>query len=316
MKKRTANIFWGLMLVAAGIYALAQSLGYEVPQDPVLWTYVFAGISLISFILYFVEGWRNWGALFPGCIFAALALLLGMAARGVESPAMAAPLFIGIAIPFILGYVLDRKQNWWALIPAGVMAFLTLVLFAVDNVPGEWIGSGLFFILAVIFFLVYLGRHATWSIIVAYVMFVLGFMPLLGMTTRPELGGVIFLLAIGLPFLYVYLRYPERWWAIIPAGILLTLVIITAFVLLPGVPDSDSFNRIGNSLFFLGTAATFAIVWLRHHKQWGLWLMILFVILAILNYFFPIAEGYWPVFVIAGGFYLLYRAWKPKEKTE
>ena len=147
MKKRAGNIFWGLLLVASGIYALAQSLGYEVPQDPVLWTYVFAAISLISFILYFVDGWRNWGALFPGCIFAALALLLGMAARGVETPAMAAPLFIGIAIPFILGYVLDRKQNWWALIPAGVMAALTLILFTVDNAPGEWIGSGFLFIL-------------------------------------------------------------------------------------------------------------------------------------------------------------------------
>lgn len=315
MKKRTGSIFWGILLIVAGFFALAQSLGYEVSQDPKLWTWVFAGISLISFILYFVDGWRNWGELFPGCIFAALALLMGMAERGMESPAMAAPLFIGIAIPFILGYVIDRARNWWAIIPTGVMAFLTLILFAVDNVPGEWIGSGFLFIMALIFFLVYLARHATWSIIVAYVLFVLSVVPLLAIYSRPELSGVVFMAALSLLFLYLYLKYPERWWAIIPAGITLTIAIYSAFAAATAIRTSDLFNSLGNSIIYLGTALTFLISWLRHHKLWGLVLAIFFAVITVLRFFLPRAEDYWPVLVILGGLYLLYMAWKPRTKT-
>jgi hypothetical protein len=300
------------VLIAAGIYALAQTLGYEMPQNPVLWAFIFGGISVISLILYFVEGVKSWQLLLPAGIFAALAFLLGMAARGADNPAMAAPLFIGIGLPFVVAYIIDRAKNWWALIPAGVMAFLTLVLFAVDNVPGEWIGSGLFFILVVVFFLVYLSRRAMWAVIVAYVMFVLGFMPLMAMTSRPELAGIIMFFAIGLPFLFVYFRSPERWWAIIPAGILLTMGIVTASVLLPGIPGAGYDNRLANSLIFAGMAGTFAIVWFRHHKRWGLWFAIVSVLIAIAGLFIRGANNYWPLIVVVLGIYMLYNALRPR----
>jgi hypothetical protein len=237
-----------------------------------------------------------------------LAVTSALVARGVDDPAMAAPLFIGIGLPFIVAFIIDRRRHWWALIPAGVMGFLTLVLFAVDRVAGEWIGSGFLFILAATFILVYLSRRATWAAIVAYVMFVVGFTPLLAMTSRPELAGVIMLFAIGLPFLYVYLKSPERWWAIFPAGILLTLGVVTAIVLIPGIPTEEYDNRIGNSLFYAGLAATFAVVWLRHHKRWAMVVTILAVILAVITALFGEIQQSWPVVIILAGAYLLYTA--------
>ena len=236
MDKKRAGIFWGILLIAGGAYTLARTAGYEITQDPTVWAFIFGGISVFSLIFYFADGVKNWGWLFPAGIFGGLAITLGLGARGVDDPAMAAPLFIGIGLPFIVAFFQDRAHNWWALIPAGAMAFLTLVLFVADRVAGEWIGSGMFFILAATFFVIYLSKRTLWAAIVAYVMFIVGFMPLMAMTPRPELSGIIPFFAIGLPFLYVYLKTPERWWALFPAGILLTLGVVTAVVLIPGVP--------------------------------------------------------------------------------
>ena len=312
MNKKRASIFGGILLIAGGVYALASTAGFEVTQDPTVWAFIFGGISIISLIFYFADGVKNWGWLFPVGIFGALAITSALVARGVDDPAMAAPLFIGIGLPFVVAFILDRARNWWALIPAGVMAFLTLVLFAVDRVAGEWIGSGFLFILAGTFFLVYWIKRATWAAIVAYVLFIVGFMPLMAMTSRPELSGVIMFFAIGLPFLFVYLKWPERWWAIFPAGILLTLGVITAIVLLPGIPTEEYDNRIGNSLFYAGLAATFAVVWLRHHKRWAMAITALAAIMAVITALFGEIQQAWPVLIILAGAYLLYTALRSK----
>jgi hypothetical protein len=308
MNKKRASIFWGTLLIAGGAYALASTVGYEVTQDPTVWAFIFGGISVVSLIFYFADGVKNWGWLFPVGIFGALSITSALVAREVNDPAMAAPLFIGIGLPFVVAFIIDRTRHWWALIPAGAMAFLTLVLFAVDRVAGEWIGSGFLFILAATFFLVYLSKRAGWAAIVAYVMFVVGFTPLMAMTSRPELSGVIMLFAIGLPFLYVYRKSPERWWAIIPAGILLTLGVVTAIVLIPGIPSEKYDNRIGNSLFYAGAAATFAVAWLRHHKRWAMVVTILAVIMAVITALFGEIQQSWPVVIILVGAYLLYTA--------
>jgi hypothetical protein len=93
------------------------------------------------------------------------------------------------------------------------MAFLAFMMLAVENLGGEWIGAGLFFFLSLAFLLVYLGKRTRlWAALVAYVLFVVGIVPVLALTPRPELAGIMVLFAVGLPFLAVYLSSPERWW--------------------------------------------------------------------------------------------------------
>lgn len=314
-KSRIANIFWGLALIAAGCLALAQSLGVIEDLAPTVWIVAFAGISLISFVTYFVSGVRNWGWLFPACIFAGLALTLYMATNGVDSAAVGSPLFVAIAVPFVVVYAQERGRNWWALIPTGVMAFLTFATLVVDSTRGELVGAGLFFILAAVFGLVWLSKRYLWAALVAYIMFVMGFMPLLAMGSRPELAGIIMLFGIGLPFLGVYLTAPEqRWWAVIPAGMLVTTGLLTAIILLPGLPGPDYDNRFANFFVLAGYSVTFAVVWLRHQRDWAKWVTLLgaaMAVMALIFHNYGMITG--PVALIAVGVYLLTRTRRPRD---
>ena len=163
-KNKLSSLFWGMILIIAGGIALAQTQGVLTDIKPVVWTVAFAGISVIALVFYFVSGIRNWGMLFPAGIFGALAFLLAMASNDVDNPAIAAPLFAGIGLPFVVAYFLDRAKNWWALIPAGVMAFLTFVLLVVENMGGEIIGTGLFLSLAVVFGAIYCFARAPFGL--------------------------------------------------------------------------------------------------------------------------------------------------------
>jgi len=313
MRKNLARIFGGILLIAAGVVALLQTQGYLTDLAPNIWMIIFAGISVLSLAFYFISGVENWGLLFPAGIFAALAFLLGMVVKGEDNPAMAAPLFVGIGLPFVVAFLLDRKRNWWALIPTGVMAFLTVVLLVVENTPGEVIGAALFFILAITFGLVYATRRLVWAAIVAYVMLVLGFTPLIAMSQRPELAGIVVMFGIALPFLLIYLRSPEaRWWALIPGGITATVGLVVAIVLLFGGDNPASMERISGVVMYLGAALTFVAIWLRHHKRWAMWVAIGTAVLAIISGIVGDMERLYPWLLVIVGVLLLYRAFRGK----
>lgn len=310
MKKKLGSIVGGILLIAAGVVALLQTQGYLTDLAPTIWMAVFAGISVLFLVLYFISGVAQWGLLFPAGIFGALAFLIWMTVNGHDTPAMAAPLFAGIGLPFVVAYLLERKKNWWALIPAGVMVFLIFVLLAAENVAGEVIGAALFFILALIFGLVYAARRASWAAIVAYVMFILGFTPLIAIGKHPELAGSLVMFAIALPFFFIYLRSPEkRWWALIPAGITATIGVIVTFVLLGD--NLSLMERIANVILYLGVALTFTAVGLRHQKRWALWAAALAVLLAIVSGIVGDMERSWPILLVLGGLVLIIRTfWK------
>ncbi len=315
MRKNIGRIFGGILLIAVGVLSLLQNQGYLDLDDlaPNVWVSIFAGISVIFLALYFISGIENWGLLFPAGIFAALAFLIAMAVKGDAGPATVAPLFVGIGLPFVVAFLQDRKRNWWALIPTGVMAFLTIVLLVAENAAGEVIGAALFFVLAITFGLVYAIRRQIWAAIVAYVMLVLGFTPLIAMSERPELAGIVVMFGIALPFLFIYLRSPEtRWWAVIPGGIMATVGVVVTIVLLIGEGNPALLERISNVILYLGIGLTFVALWLRHKKRWGMWVAIVAGILAVISAIVGDMERSWPILLVIGGGLLIYRALREK----
>lgn len=320
MKINRSGLFWGLLLIGAGAVALAQQMGYiERFTDPQFWIGVFALVSLVAVIEYALSGWKQWGWLFPAGVFGGLALVITLATNDVGSAAVATPLFVGLLIPFAAAYLTDRAHNWWALIPGGVMLFLALVTLLVDTVGGEWIGAMLLLLIGLVFLAVYLNnRTRTWALLVAYIFGVISIAPMLASGgDDAAYFGSIFLLAIALPFFVVYLQSRENWWAIIPAGVMATLSIIAGMAIAGWINDGGSGGFVGpgwvNALLMGGLAATFAVVWLRHSKDWARIVTIILAVLGVASvFFFNYYDIFWPLAFILGGLYLFYTALRPR----
>lgn len=313
-----SGLIWGILLIGAGALALADQVGYLDRVPNVTWVGVFALISLLGFVSYALSGRNQWGWLFPAGIFGGLTVTTALGLAGFDHPGMAAPLFLGLALPFAAAYLLDRSRNWWALIPGGIMLFLSLVTLLADS-NGEWIGSLFLFGIALSFFLVYRSKRAHWwALLVAYIFAVLGFAPL--MSTLGENGGYfggVFFVAIALPFLYIYFSSPEKWWAIIPACVMLALAIITV-ASIAGLIHDETSGGYASALLMASLAVAFGVAWLRHAKPWARIVTIIFAGLAVASAFFAAqSEILWPVAIIVVGGYLLYTSMtkKPAQTT-
>lgn len=137
------------------------------------------------------------------------------------------------------------------------------VLFLLQSM--DVIQSGLELIWAVLFaaggitflYFYYLNREQWWALIPGFAMLGIG-----GVIAVAEYGsaaldnvvGAIFLFSIGLPFLFIYLRNRQMWWAIIPMGFCMTLALIVISDALFGESD------VTGAIFFLGGALTFGLV--------------------------------------------------------
>jgi hypothetical protein len=119
------------------------------------------------------------------------------------------------------------------------------------------------------------------------------------------IGGSIVLGSIGLAFLIIYLLDREKWWALIPAGTMLTLTLVAAIS--QAVPGMET-----GGIFFLGLGLTFAVVALLPTSAGRMnWAWIPAGILALMGLLLMAAAGsligyLWPlVIILAGGFLIL-----------
>ncbi len=119
----------------------------------------------------------------------------------------------------------------------------------------------------------------------------------------PALGdwhGLFFLGALGLGFLAVYAASRERWWAIIPGGVLVTLGIVAVLTQKLGAQDTGP-------VLFAGLGITFLLVAILARMRWAYIPGILLLVLgALLGTAFATAFNYiWPVILILAGLLLI-----------
>lgn len=115
-------------------------------------------------------------------------------------------------------------------------------------------------------------------------------------------GGFAFLGSLGLAFALVYREDGNQWWAVIPAGTLLSLA-VTALV------DGMTRNAgAGGAVFLFGLAATFFVLTRlpRHAQGWAIFPAAVLAVLAIVAL---TTSGGWivPVLFIAVGAWMLLR---------
>jgi len=263
MKGKTSSIFWGILLILAGGALLADRMGWidfsRFSTDT--WVYVFAGLGLAFLVGYFVSGLRQWGLLFPALILSAVGLTLWFSDRGVNGSYLGAPILAAVAIPFYVGFLLDRKV-WGLLIPAWVLTVLTAITATADLVQGAWIGAIFLFATAAPFLVVYLRSRARWwALIPAWALFVLGTITLLAEHVEGNLIGALFLYCVALPFLVVYLTDRSRRWAVIPA---VAIAFVGTIPLLASVVGGDWMGAAVMLLFSAG----FFFVFFRWPGSW------------------------------------------------
>jgi hypothetical protein len=205
-----------------------------------------------------------------------------------------------------------QSRSIWGILL--IVGGLFLLLQTLNLVTFQWLGSLFGFLLfaaaGVAFTLLFLNkREQWWALIPGCVFFSLA--ALVGLdSVAPRLGaawgGPIFLGGISLAFWLIYLIHREHWWALIPGGVLLTLAAVAGLDQLAPAWETGS-------IFFLGLAATFLLVYLapagKERINWALIPAAVFLLLSIvvwgalttlLNYLVPLA-------LILIGLFLIWR---------
>ena len=151
------------------------------------------------------------------------------------------------------------------LILAGGLGFLQAFGILRDASDVFW---GLVFLAAGgIFLFMFAGSFASggwWAAFPGFVLAGIGVLILLP-DALDNIGGALFLGAIGLSFWAVYLTGRDRWWAIIPGGVLFTLAVVSA------LPERLMGGTDSGVVFFLGLALTFLLVALLANMRWAYW---------------------------------------------
>ena len=120
----------GVMLFLALVTLLADNVGGEWIGT------VFLFMIGLSFFLVYWSNRTRWWALLVAYIMFVLSIAPAMAAFGGDVPAYFGTIFLlAVAVPFYVVYF-RSSQNWWAIIPAGVMT--TLAIIATLGIAG-WI---------------------------------------------------------------------------------------------------------------------------------------------------------------------------------
>ena len=144
MKVLGSRIFWGGLLILAGVLFLLDNLGLLTIGD-LIWA-ILLGLGGIAFLTVFITYRQNWWALIPGCtlVGVSITLFLDFFLPQVGSVASGLIILGSIGLAFLIIYLLNW-ENWWALIPAGVL-FTLAVVAVLDEVYPQMDTGSVFFV--------------------------------------------------------------------------------------------------------------------------------------------------------------------------
>lgn len=144
-------------------------------------------------------------------------------------------IIFGLAGLSFIVYLLGNHKAWWAVIPGMVLLSLGTVILIDTIFPGQGDRiTGFIFLggIGAAFWLVYfMNRNFWWAIIPGGVMGTLALTVLVDEFTRID-GGFIFLFGLGITFALISVLpglKGNRQWPLIPAGILVTISLLTLF---------------------------------------------------------------------------------------
>ena len=131
--------WWALIpgLVILGIAVAVFLAEEDLVSGEIVATFILGGIGL-PFLLIFVTDRRHWWALIPGMTMSGIALAVLLEGLGLISDTAVAGIIVGgVSLGFLSIYLADREQ-WWTLIPGGIIGTVALFLLMATVIEFVW----------------------------------------------------------------------------------------------------------------------------------------------------------------------------------
>ncbi|HHB89815.1 MAG TPA: hypothetical protein ENK60_00745 [Anaerolineae bacterium] len=178
-KSRISNALWGLLTIILGIAALAYNFG-ALDDYKLITAYAVAALLAVMgavFLLALAFQRDQWFYVIPGFSFLSLGGIVYLATQNAVPPEWLGALFLGgIALGFIVVFLQNRRERWWALLQAETILLIALLGLGlgIPQNSEKLVGTLLFGGFAASFFFVWLLSSAqermTWALILAGVL--------------------------------------------------------------------------------------------------------------------------------------------------
>lgn len=125
---------WGFLIpayvfLAIGVFLLG--IGANVLQEMAIPVFILSAIGIPFLIGFARNPKQNWGLLIPAYVmFAISGMLIGIGLDILNDLLTPAYVMFAMAVPFLLTFALNRRDNWWALIPGGIFSALCVGFLA------------------------------------------------------------------------------------------------------------------------------------------------------------------------------------------
>jgi hypothetical protein len=210
MRRTGVRVVLSLLLIGAGVLFLLQNLGFLEDAGALFWALAFA-VGGGTFLYIYLIDRTQWWALIPGLTLLGIGEIIAVDTFLPQyEEILGAPVFMGfISLSFWIIYLTNR-ENWWAVIPGGVL--LSIAIFIgfeslfpdVEMVGVFFLGLGLTFVL-VAYLPVQEGRMR-WALIPAGVLLLMGIIFLGTAFSLLEIIGPAALVLAGLYLIYRTVR--------------------------------------------------------------------------------------------------------------
>jgi hypothetical protein len=187
MKRLNLNVLGGLLLIVGGLLLLLTNFNIiHIRVAPILWFVFLGAVGAVFTWVFATDREEAWWAAIPGITLLSIAFIvfLDLIMPKVTDVVGGPIVTMGIGLSFLLIYLV-KQEFWWALIPGGTMATITVMILLSEFIEsGEFIAAFFFLGLAATFGLIYAlpslsGERQTWAIYPALVMLAMAVLMLL-----------------------------------------------------------------------------------------------------------------------------------------
>jgi hypothetical protein len=203
---KRSDFLWGGLLIVAGVLLMLENLGMLGTVSDLFWMTAFL-LSGLAFLGGYAIDRARWWPLIPGWALLGLAGTIGVErfAPGTSGELSGAAFLCALGLGFWSVFA-ARRDNWWAIIPGGVLVTLAIITGLQPLFGSENTGGVLFLGFAFTFALIYLlptptNRHR-WALIPAGIMAVLSLVTFSATTAALDYIWPAGLIVMGLYLLF------------------------------------------------------------------------------------------------------------------